>query len=332
MMSWNLTLKTAAVAIVGMFVAASVHSASANAGQNEIAIGTGGVTGIYYPAGGAICEMVNKTSRSDGPRCFTESTPGSIYNLRALRNGEIGFAIVQSDWVYNAYHGNSVFQADGPFENLRTVFLLHSEPFTLVARTGSGITRFADLKGKRVNIGPSGSGQRSTMDVVMAAFGMSYDDMAAASELTETQMAKAICDGQIDAMIYTVGHPAAAIGDVANNCDVDLIDVQGPEIDKLIAENGFYQKVTIPGGLYNGISGAVETFGVRAVFVTTAEQDNNIVKGIVEDVVGDLDDFTRLHDSFAELTPSSMMNKGLAPMHDGALAAFKELGATNAYQ
>ena len=147
--------------------------------------------------------------------------------------------------------------------------------------------------------------------------------MPNASELTEMQMARAICDGQIDAMINIVGHPAAAIE------DVDLIDVLGPEIEKLIAENRSDQKVTSPHGLYNEIGGAVETFGVRAVLVTTAVQDKSFVKGIVDDVVGNLEDFIRLHDSFAELTPSSMMGRGLASMHEVALAAFKELGTTN---
>ncbi|WP_217351076.1 TAXI family TRAP transporter solute-binding subunit [Thalassospira marina] len=323
-MCWN--IKHAAKAFVAVALIAPALLGHAQAGQGDIAIGTGGVTGIYYPAGGAICEMVNRESQATDLRCFTESTAGSIANIRALRDGSLDFAIVQSDWVYHAYHGTSVFASDGPFDGLRVVFELHSEPFTLVARKGSGITGFEDLKGKKVNIGLPGSGQRSTMDVVMKAYGMDYDALGGTTELSETGMAKAICNGEIDAMVYTVGHPAAAISDVANNCEVELVNVEGPAIDKLVSENGFYQKVSIPADLYEGTGSAVNSFGVRAVLVTTAKEPAGTVNRLTTDVLGHFADFARLHDSFSVLKPEDMINDHLAPIHEGALSAIAALG------
>ncbi len=135
---------------------------------------------------------------------------------------------------YHALKGTSTFAAQDPFENERAIFSVHPDPFTLVARKGSGISGFSDLRGKRFKVGNLGSGQRATTEIVMEAFGMTMDDFALAAELKGTVMSQALCEGKIDAMIYTVGHPAAAITDAATTCDVELVNVTGGEIDKLI--------------------------------------------------------------------------------------------------
>src|SRR5210317_1490826 len=205
--------------IVAGFAAITLTEASA---QQFVSIGTGGVTGVYYPTGGAICRLVNKDRKSHGIRCSAESTGGSVYNINTVRAGELEFGVAQSDWQYHAYNGTSKFQEAGAFDGLRAVFSVHPEPFTLIARKGSGIAKFEDLKGQKVNVGNPGSGQRATMEVVMDAFGMKMDDFALAAELKGSEMAQALCDGKIDAMIYTIGHPAAAVTEAATTCDVEL--------------------------------------------------------------------------------------------------------------
>jgi hypothetical protein len=180
--------------------------------QRFITIGTGGVTAVYYPAGGAICRLVNRDRERHGIRCSVESTGGSVYNIDTLRGGELDMGVVQSDVQYKSLKGeDEEFKDQGPFEDLRAVFSLHAEPFTVVARADAGIAAFDDLKGKRVNIGNPGSGQRSTMEVVMAAKGWTMDDFALASELKSAEQAQALCANKLDAMVFTVGHPSGPI-------------------------------------------------------------------------------------------------------------------------
>ncbi|HHC29657.1 MAG TPA: TAXI family TRAP transporter solute-binding subunit, partial [Rhodobacterales bacterium] len=279
--------------IVGGVIAAAaiaVTGAASAQDQQFISIGTGGVTGVYYPTGGAICRLVNKQRKETGIRCAVESTGGSVYNINTIKAGELEFGVAQSDWQYHAFHGTSKF-ADNPFPEIRAVFSIHPEPFTLIARADSGITSFEDLKGKRVNVGNPGSGQRATMEVVMDAFGMTMDDFALATEYKGSEMAKQICDDNIDAMIYTIGHPAAAIKEATTTCDVKLIDVTGPAIDTLVADNPYYRVATIPGGMYAGNPDDITTFGVGATLVTSANVPEDVVYVVAKTVMENLDDF-----------------------------------------
>ncbi|MCO8144216.1 TAXI family TRAP transporter solute-binding subunit [Rhodovulum tesquicola] len=298
------------------------------AAEEFITIGTGGVTGVYYPAGGAICRLVNKDRREHGIRCSVESTGGSVYNLKTLRAGELEFGVVQSDWQFHAYNGSSEnFEADGPFEGLRAVFALHPEPFTVVARADAGIANFEDLKGKRVNVGNPGSGQRGTMEVVMEALGWTSADFALAAELRPAEQSQALCDNQIDAMVYTVGHPSGSIQEATTACDSVLVNVAGGAIETLIAERPYYRHATIPGGMYRGTDADVETFGVGATFVSSADVSEEAVYVLVKAVFENFDEFKGLHPAFADLKPEEMIADGLsAPLHDGAARYYREKG------
>ncbi|WP_343565214.1 TAXI family TRAP transporter solute-binding subunit [Kiloniella sp. b19] len=314
-------LKLAGAALVASVMVTDMASA-----EEFISIGTGGVTGVYYPTGGAICRLVNKDRKEHGIRCAVESTGGSVYNINTIKAGELEFGVAQSDWQYHAYNGTSKF-ADNPFPDVRAVFSVHPEPFTLLVRGDSGITDFAGLKGKRVNVGNPGSGQRATMEVVMDAFGLGMDDFALATEYKGSEMAKQLCDGNIDAMIYTIGHPAAAIKEATTTCDAKLVSVSGPEIDKLVNDNPFYRTAVIPGGMYKGTDGDTQTFGVGATFVTSAKISDDVVYVVAKSVMENIEDFRKLHPAFANLNPAEMVQDGLsAPLHPGAEKAYKELG------
>jgi TRAP transporter TAXI family solute receptor len=292
-----------------------------------VTIGTGGVTGVYYPTGGAICRLVNKGKKEHGVRCSVESTGGSVYNINTIRAGELEMGVAQSDWQFHAYNGTSKFKKAGPFKDLRAVFSIHGEPFTLIARADAGIKSFDDLKGKRVNIGNPGSGQRGTMDLVMAAKGMKKSDLKLASELKGSEQSKALCDNKIDAMIYVVGHPAGAIKEATTTCDSVLVDVTGPVIDKLVADNPYYKYTTIPAGMYRGTDKEITTFGVAATFVTSAKVPENVVYTVVKSVFENFEAFKKLHPAFAALKKEEMVKEGLsAPLHRGALKYYKEVG------
>lgn len=315
---------------VGLTFAAAAALLSGQAfaqDQRFISIGTGGVTGVYYPTGGAICRLVNKDRKDHGIRCSVESTGGSVYNINTLRTGELDFGVAQSDWQYHAFNGTSRFEDQGEFSDLRAVFSVHPEPFTLITRKGTGITGFADLPGNKVNVGNPGSGQRATMEVVMDAFGIAMDDFSLASELKGSEMAQALCDGKIDAMIYTIGHPAAAITEAATTCEVELVPVVGDPIDSLVSDNPYYRAATIPGGMYRGTDEDVSTFGVGATFVTSANVPEDAVYVVVKAVFDNFDDFKKLHPAFANLKEEEMIGDGLsAPLHAGAVKYYKERG------
>nr|WP_086938191.1 TAXI family TRAP transporter solute-binding subunit [Thaumasiovibrio occultus] len=317
---WTKTLSLS-LGLAGALAAGSVSA------EEFVTIGTGGVTGVYYPTGGAICRLVNKSRADHGIRCSVESTGGSVYNINTIRAGELDMGVAQSDWQYHAYNGTSKFEEAGSFEELRAVFSIHPEPFTVVARADSGIETFEDLVGKRVNIGNPGSGQRGTMDVLMEAMDWNYDDFKLVSELKASEQAKALCDNKIDAMIYTVGHPSGAIKEATTSCDSVIVEVSNDVVDKLIADNSFYRLATIPGGMYQGNPDDVTTFGVGATFVSSTDVSDETIYQVVKAVFDNLDDFKRLHPAFNNLVAEEMVSDGLsAPLHDGAAKYYKEAG------
>jgi len=304
-----------------------VAPAPVQAEQTFVTIGTGGVTGVYYPTGGAICRLVNKTRKEHGIRCSVESTGGSVYNLNTIRAGELDMGVAQSDWQYHAYHGTSKFKAKGPNKDLRAVFSVHPEPFTVVARKDSGIRKFEQLKGKRVNIGNPGSGQRGTMEVVMGVYGWKKGDFRLASELKSAEQSKALCDNKIDAMVFTVGHPSGSIKEASTSCDSVLVEVAGSKIDKLVMEHDYYRTATIPGGMYRGTDTDTQTFGVGATFVSSAKVPEFVIYNVVKAVFENFDQFKKLHPAFANLKKEEMIKDGLsAPLHKGAKKYYKQAG------
>ncbi|MCC6002633.1 MAG: TAXI family TRAP transporter solute-binding subunit [Pararhodobacter sp.] len=311
----------------GIAAAALLVAGTAHAQQTFISIGTGGVTGVYYPAGGAICRLVNRDRSEHGIRCGVESTGGSIFNINALRSGELEFGVAQSDWQYHAFNGTSRFEEDGAFEGLRAVFSLHPEPFTVVARADAGITSFEDLEGKRVNIGNPGSGQRGTMEVVMNAMGWDMNTFSVVSELQAGEQAQALCDNNIDAIVYTVGHPSGAIQEATTACDTVLVNVDNDVIRALVEERDYYRMATIPGGMYRGTDEDVTTFGVGATFVTSADVPEEVVFQVTRAIFENLDMFRSLHPALGALDAAEMVSDGLsAPLHDGAARYFTEAG------
>ncbi|MFO7713198.1 TAXI family TRAP transporter solute-binding subunit [Desulfosarcina sp.] len=311
----------------GLSLLVGFGPAPVQAENTFVTIGTGGVTGVYYPTGGAICRLVNKSRKEHGIRCSVESTGGSVYNLNAIRAGELDMGVAQSDWQYHAYKGTSQFADAGPDKDLRAVFSVHPEPFTVVARADSGIKTFTDLKGKRVNIGNPGSGQRGTMEELMKALGWTKDDFKLASELKPDEHSKALCDNKIDAFVYTVGHPAGNIQEAVSSCDAVLVDVSGPAVDKLVKDNAYYRYATLPGGMYRGTDTDTKTFGVGATFVSSAKVPEEIIYNVVKAIFDNFDEFKKLHPAFGILKTEEMIKDGLsAPLHDGAVKYFKEAG------
>ncbi|GCA53341.1 TAXI family TRAP transporter solute-binding subunit [Sinorhizobium meliloti] len=320
----RITLRGAQIAALS---AALFFSGSAAAQQKFVTIGTGGVTGVYYAAGGAICRLLNKDRKTHGIRCSVESTGGSAFNVNTIKEGELDFGMAQSDVQYNAFKGDEAFKEGGAHADLRAVFSIHPEPFTVLAHPNAGVTKFEDFKGKRFNVGNPGSGTRASMERLLGAMGWTLADFSLASELKADEHGPALCDGKIDGFFYGVGHPSANIQDPTTTCAAKLVPLTGEVVDKLVADNPYYAKATIPGGLYNNNPEDTETFGVLATLVTSANVPEESVYALTKAVFENFDEFKSLHPAFANLEPAKMIKDGLsAPLHPGAEKYYKEKG------
>ncbi len=313
--------------IVAAVAALTLSAGAAMAQQQFVSIGTGGVTGVYYPTGGAICRLVNKDRKEHGIRCSVESTGGSIYNINTIRSGELEFGVAQSDWQFHAYNGTSKFEEAGPFTDLRAVFSVHAEPVTILARRDSGIDNITDIPGKRFNVGNPGSGTLGTWEVIEGIMGWERGDLALAAQMKSSETAGALCDNSIDGYFWLVGHPSGLTAETVASCDAKIVPAVSPEIDALVAEKPYYRTAIIPGGMYPGNPDDIQTFGVGATFVTRADVSEEAVYRVAIAVLGNLDDFRKLHPAFANLKAEEMIKDSLsAPLHPGAIRAYKELG------
>ena len=291
-----------------------------------VTIGTGAVTGVYYPTGGAISRMINNKSDQYGIKATVESTAGSVYNINAVATGDLEFGIAQSDRQYQAVKGKAEWERIGPMKALRSVFSIHPESITLIVSAESNIKSVADLMGKRVNIGNPGSGQLQNSKDVLSAFGISTEDIKA--EYVKAVEAPGLFqDEKLDAFFFTVGHPNGNIKEATSGrIKVDIIPLKGPEIDKMLDMYPYYAKTIIPGEFYPSKvnKGDVESIGVKATLITSSDVDDDTVYAITKEVFENLDEFKELHPAYSVLTRENMLNGLSAPIHPGALKYYKE--------
>lgn len=266
-----------------------------------ITIGTGGVTGTYYPTGGAICRLVNQYKKETKIRCSVESTGGSVYNINTIKNGELDFGIAQSDVVYQASKGTGKYKGN-TIKKLKSVMAIYPELLTLVSRKDANINSLADVKGKRINLGNPGSGNEATALNLFKTSGIKKSDLAFAGALKASEMPDALRDNKIDGYFYMVGHPTANIKDASNSVDVKIVPLEGSNVDTLIKENPYFAKADVPGGIYKGNPNPTPTFGVKAVLVTSDDVSEKAVYTVVKAILENFEKFKKLHPAYANIT------------------------------
>ena len=312
---------------LGAAITAALLAPAAIAQQKYMTIGTGGVTGVYYAAGGAICRLVNKDRAKHGIRCSVESTGGSVFNVNTIKAGELDLGVAQSDVQYNAGKGLGQFKDAGAYGDLRAVMSLHPEPFTVAARKDLNAKNFTDMKGKKFNVGNPGSGTRASLEELIAALGWKLSDFALASELKADEHGAALCDGKIDGFFYGVGHPSANIQDPTTSCGAKLVPITGPAVEKLVNEKPYYGYATIPAGLYPNNPQETKTYGVLATLVSSSKVPADTIYTTVKAVFDNFDEFKKLHPALANLKPEEMVANGISvPLHEGAARYYKEKG------
>lgn len=293
----------------------------------EIVIGTGTPGGVYFALGDSICRLFNLDLPASGLRCAAYPSPGPVANIESLHAGRSDIGIVQSDILSDALTGRGPFASTGAERELRVLFTGQTEAFTIVARRELAIHDATGLRGQRINLGSPGSGERVSMNRVMAALGFAPTDFAAARELPLARQHAAFCANELDAILYTVRHPNGLVQDVIRMCGGVLVDVSGPAIERLLASRSEYTRSVIPGNTYASNREAVATIGVRTAIITTASFPERTAYEIARALFENIEDFRRLHPDFATLRPRDMVPSAEGvPVHPGAARYYRERG------
>jgi uncharacterized protein len=287
-----------------------------------VSMATGPLAGVYYSIGRAICDAANK--EKSGLYCSVEPTPGSVYNVEAVAAGEDDFALMQSNVQFAAMTGTADWDGH-PVGSLRSLMSLYSEALTIISRPDSGINGVESLKDKRLNIGPPGSGTRATWDELEAALGMTRNDLALATEFLPDAATELLCANKLDASLFVVGHPSKMVERQLSTCRLTLVSATGPSVDKLLSSRLYFVKAVIPAAAY-GSANDIATFGSKATLVTSAKVPDEVVYKLTKAVMENLEKLREEQPTLASLQPEEMVQDSLtAPLHPGALKAYKEL-------
>lgn len=323
----NRTRQACVLAVVLLGVSVSMGGCKARK-RTFVTIGTGGVTGIYYPTGGAISRMINKKFDEYNIKATVESTSGSVFNINAVINGDLEFGVVQSDRQYQAYNGLAEWSESGKQTELRAIFSVHPESITLIASGKSGIRDIKDLKGKRINLGNPGSGQLQNSRDVLRAAGLTKRDLAA-EYVRAVEAPGLLQDERLDAFFYTVGHPNGNIKEATSGrIKVFIVPIKGEEVNRMLERYPYYAKSVIPHSFYPSALNTedIETVGVKATLVTSEKVDEDIVYAVTKEVFENIEEFKSLHPAYRVLTKEDMLKGLSAPIHKGALRYYKEAG------
>ncbi|HMP90366.1 MAG TPA: TAXI family TRAP transporter solute-binding subunit [Kiritimatiellia bacterium] len=309
-----------------ILLASSVAVISCSERQKYFTMGTGGVTGVYYPTGGAIAKLINDKRSEYGIRISVESTGGSVYNINALASGDLDFGIAQSDLQYQALNGLGEWVGT-PQIGLRFVMGMHPEIITLVAADDADIRSLTDLKGKRVNVGNPGSGNRANAIDILTAAGIDWESELTVESLRASEAPRMVQDGRMDAFFYTVGHPNGAISEATSGRrKVRFVPITG--LDSYVESHPYYSMVEVPVDLYPMavVDGPVSSIGVITTLVTHEKVSDDVVYAVVKEVYENFSTYRELHPALERLKPSDLLRGRSAPFHPGAEKFYREVG------
>jgi TRAP transporter TAXI family solute receptor len=287
---------------------------SASGGKQFLNIATGGTAGTYYPLGGALAELLNQNIQ--GMNASAQSTGASVANVNMLKDGSVDIAFIQNDIAYYAAEGKEMFK-DNKVESLRGLAALYPETIQFVTTQDKGIKSIADLKGKKVAVGASGSGAEANARQILNAYGITYDDIDV-QYLSFGEAASALKDGNVDAGVVVAGFPTAAIQDLAANKSAQIVKIDPQVVEKLKAEYPYYTAMTIPAGTYPGQDADVSTVAVKCVIVTTDKMSDDLGGQVVKAIYEHLDRMKAAHAVGKYITKDTALEGMSIKMNAGA--------------
>lgn len=295
----------------------------------HLLLGTGSVQGVYFPIGGVICRLVNRHKVVHRIRCSLESTGGSIYNLRQLRDDKFDLVFAQSDWQYHAYNGTSTFKDNGADQDLRAVFALEADPLALLVKTDSEVASISDLEGKTVSFGYTRSLQHRIMDDLLEAKDWTSKNFKEVRPMSDKRQIAQLCEGLIDSALLITSSLDDNLKLVPEGCRLKMVNIQDPAIKSLIAQKPYYRTGTVLQGRYSesalDSNSNIESFGLGATFVAHESTSPKAIYNVVKEVVENFRDFKSLHPSLETLDKKELPYAGISiPLHRGAERYYKE--------
>ena len=297
-------------------------------GAQFFTLGTGSTSGVYYPTGNTICDLINENRANTGIKCFAESTNGSVYNIISTNSKRLDFAIAQNSIINDAYTGNGNFK-NKPLKNLRTIMSLYPELLTFVVKKDVDINKLEDIKNKRINIGTQQSGQKDTMELIFDKTSLDKNSLSKIDSRETMEIIDALRYDELDGYFYMVGHPNEFIKKTADSLDIDIVNISKStfaEFSKIIKSNPYYEIGTIPANTYKGVDHDIETFGVKATLVTNIDVDDKVVIAFIDTIINNFEEFKNSHSAFKNITKKSLLKNLGAPLHPAAKAYYKTLG------
>ncbi len=309
--------------IAALLAGLALAQTAVAAERKTLVIAGGEVTGYYFPVAGALCRIINK-DHPLGLGCAVMPSSGSASNVAALKSGDADLALVQSRAAQMAVIGAEGFKESGPMPDLRAIMALHGEVAVVVARPGAGIEHLGDIKGKRVNLGRPGSFQRAMAETVIDASGLSQGDLSVLVELDLTEQAAELCQGNIDAAIFTGIHPMPEVQTAVEECGASLVSIRSKSMDSFFKKVPSVTRFTIKSGTYDGQKEDVAAIGLKTLLVT-ARLSTEEVAAVAKTIWANFNAFTRLHPALRGLSKAEARGDGIPiRLHDGADKALAE--------
>jgi len=308
----------------GEVVAAKASPSDRN-NPSHMYLGTGSVQGVYFPIGGVICRLLNRHKSLHRLRCTLESTGGSVYNLRELREGNFDLVVAQSDWQYHAYNGTSTFEKDGANLSLRAVFALEADPLALIVKYDSDVKTFDDLADHVVSFGYARSLQHRVINDLLEVKGWTDDNFKEVRRMSDPKQVGELCSDSVEAILLLTSSLNDHLAGLRDDCKLRIVPIEGDEVAKVISEKPYYRTGKILKGMYLGETNDVMSFGLGATFVASESTSPKAIYHVVKEVVENFRDFKSLHPSLAALDKKELPRAGISiPLHPGAIRYYKE--------
>jgi TRAP transporter TAXI family solute receptor len=316
--------------LLAILIGACLSIAAAGAARAEpfqLSIATGGVTGVYYQIGAAVCRLLNDHPPAPGIDCRTEGSNGSVRNLINMRYDNVPMAVAQSDSLHDAVAGTGPFAGTGRDTEVRALFSLVSEAFMILSRGDQTATSALGLQGRRISIGSPASGTEVTFRRLMAARGWSSGDFAALTDIKDSLQATALCRNEVDAIAVVAANPSGSVQEATFTCAARIVPLSPSFTRLMVEQHPYYVPVVVPGGLYPNNPSPTETVGVRATLVAPARTPDEVVYAVTKTVFENLPELRTLHLAFARIDANEILRYCVfAPIHPGALRYFREQG------